>query len=130
MAGCLHDAHHAVETDEVLAIGDKGEHGGIDGAHRGERIALDTRHLHQSTDRVVMFQPHLGSIFHLIGRAAHELAEGTGGHGTCRAHLSLTADLRPTDGGVVFDNVANESGSGKGMQNFLIVVFILLIISI
>ncbi|MNP29148.1 hypothetical protein D3C76_1221580 [compost metagenome] len=58
----------------------------VDGLYRGNRVALDARHLHQPADRVagqaqVVLQGDLGSVLHLWRGGAQHFGKARRGHG-------------------------------------------------
>ena len=104
------------------AIRIAGELGAIQCTGGGEYIPLDAGDLHHAVDRVagetqVMFQSHLSRILNLADRAAHQLGSRRSRHGASRTDLSLAADLRARDGGVMFDEITDQPGSSQRAQN-------------
>lgn len=70
VASLFHHFYHTVERDAVASIRQGSIEIGVQSARRCKGIALYTRYLNQSADRVaghskVVLQPHLSGILHL-----------------------------------------------------------------
>lgn len=117
VAGFEHRADDFVEGDAVAAVGEPGVHVRVHRAGSGEGVALDAGDLDEAANRVarqaeVVLKAHFGGILDLVGRAAEDLVDGGGGHCAGHADFALAADFCATDGGVFFDDRADESGGG------------------
>jgi hypothetical protein len=78
---------------------------GVDGLHRGNRVALDAGDLNQAAGVVasqsqVVLHADLGRGPGLRGRAAHHRAQRSRGHAAGGADLALAADFGAADAGV------------------------------
>ena len=125
MAGLLHSLYHMVEAYAVVSVGERGIEIGSESTGGSKGIALYTRYLYQSADRVaghaeMMLKSHLCRILYLCRTTSEELACSSTGHGTSYAHLALAAHVCAGDGGVVLDHIADESGCGQGMTYALV----------
>ena len=81
VACLLHHAHHMVETDAMLAVGEGCIEVGVEGTTGGKGITLDAGNLNQTAHGVarhaqMVFQSHLRRIFYLLRSSAEELAGG------------------------------------------------------
>ncbi|MNJ21600.1 hypothetical protein D3C77_159550 [compost metagenome] len=110
----------------MLAVSPQRHAHRIDGLDRTHGVALDAGHLDQPANRVagqaqVVFHADFGGVLDLLHRAAHDLAQGAGGHRTSHAHFALAADFGTGDRGVFF--VENADG-GRGEEKAHHAIFI------
>src|SRR3546814_9061858 len=52
LAGASHRFDHLIERDDMLPIAPKRERSGVDRLDRSERVALDTRHLDETSNGI------------------------------------------------------------------------------
>ena len=86
----------------------------VDRLHRGDRVALDARDLHQAADGIagepeVVLHGDLRGVLHLRRRSPRDRAQRPGRHRAGHADFPLAADLRAGDRGILL--VENPDGA-------------------
>ncbi len=76
----------------------QGERSRVNCLYRTERITLDARNLHESTDWIarhpkVMFDADFCCVFYLVVAATERSSKSSGGHRTGNTGLALAADF-------------------------------------
>src|SRR3546814_1140654 len=100
---------------DMLPIAPQRERSGVDRLNRSERVALDTRHLEETSNGIaghagMVLHRDLSGIFDLRIGCAHGSRQSGCRHRAGRADLALTADLGPGNGRVELDEHADRAG--------------------
>ena len=106
---------------------------GVDGAHRGNGVALDAGDLNETADGVagqsqMMLAGDLGSVLDLVNVQGEQLTKSRGSHCAGGANLSLAAALRTRDGRVGLDQIANDARRDQRFDHFAVAVAVLLLL--
>lgn len=118
MARLFHNLHNAVKRHSMLAVGKCRIKVGIKCAGGSIGVALNAGYLHKAAHGVashaeVMLKSHFGCIFHLRRASAKKLVCCTGSHGASYTHFALTSYFGTCYGGVLFHDIAYQSGGGE-----------------
>ena len=121
----VHRANDDVKGDALRIPEETGQIAGVKSPPRGDRVALNARHLHQPANRVagqaeVMFQGDFRRVLDLVGIMSEKIGQRRGGHGAGGAHLRLAAAFRTGNRGVPLDNIAKEPRYSQPVYDLLV----------
>ena len=95
---------------------------GIEGTAGGVGVAFDTGDLNESADGVaghteVVLKTHLGGVLGGTETSTETVVGGSGGHSAGNADFCLASGFCSGDGGEGLGDVADDTGSGEGVED-------------